>query len=76
MVAKEESIGRGMEGEAGVDRCKLLYVYRYKLLYIYIPLYIQRVSNKTLHYSIENYFQYPMTNHNGKEHEKRIHIHM
>ena len=39
--------------EANGDRCKLLYV--------------EWINNKVLLYSTENYTQYPMINHNGKE---------
>ena len=39
----------------GVSRCKLLY------------LLIQWINYKVLLYSIGNYFQYSMLNHNGKE---------
>ena len=42
-----------MEWEVGVSRCKLLY--------------IEWINNKVLLYSTENYIQYPMINHNGKE---------
>ena len=37
---------------------------RYKLLYI------GWINNKVLLCSTENYIQYPVTNHNGKEYEK------
>ena len=48
-----------MEWEVGVSRCKLLY--------------IERINNKVLLHSTENYIQYPVINHNGKEYkEKRI----
>ena len=53
MVAKGERVGRGMEWEVGVSRCKLSY--------------IEWINNKVLLYSTENYIQYPMINHNGKE---------
>ena len=53
VVAKMEGGGRGMEWEVGVSRCKLLY--------------IEWINNKVLLYSTENYIQYPMINHNGKE---------
>ena len=49
-----------MEWEVGVSRCKLLY--------------IEWINNKVLLYSTENYIQYPMINHNGKEYKKRMHI--
>ena len=43
----------GMKWEVGVSRCKLLY--------------IEWINNKVLLYSTENYIQYLMINHNGKE---------
>ena len=46
----------GMEWEVGVSRCKLLY--------------IEWINSKVLLYSTGNYIQYPMINHNGKEHRK------
>ena len=46
MVAKGERIREGMEWEAGVSRCKLLY--------------IEWINNKVLLYSTDNYIQYPM----------------
>ena len=45
-----------MKWEAGVSRCKLLYT--------------EWINNKVLLYNAENYIQYPMINHNGKEHKK------
>ena len=45
--------GRGMEWEVGISRCKLLY--------------IERINNKVLLCSTENYIQYPVINHNRKE---------
>ena len=53
MVAKGEGVGRGMEWEFGISRCKLLYM--------------EWIKDKVLLYSTENYIQYPMLNHNGKE---------
>ena len=47
--------GGGMEWEVGVSRCKLFY--------------IEWINNKVLLYSTENYIQYPLVNHNGKEYE-------
>ena len=41
MVAKGEEVGRGMEWEVEVSRCKLLY--------------IEWINNKVLLYSTENY---------------------
>ena len=48
-----EGVGRKMELEVGVSRCKLLY--------------IGWINNKFLPYSTENYTQCPVINHNGKE---------
>ena len=46
--------GWGRDGVGGwVSRCKLLH--------------IERINNKVLLYSTENYIQYPIINHNGKE---------
>ena len=46
----------------GTRRCKLVY--------------IEWINNKILLYSTENYIQYPVINHNGKEYEKEcIYIH-
>ena len=56
MVTKGEGVGGGMDWESGVSRCKLLY--------------IGWINNKVLLYSTENYIQYPMINHNGKEYKK------
>ena len=53
VVDKGQGVGGGMEWEVGVSRCKLLY--------------IEWTNNKVLLYSTENYIQYPMINHNGKE---------
>ena len=57
MVAKGERVGGGMEWEVGVSRCKLLYM--------------EWINNKVLLYSTENYIQYPMINHSGKEYIKK-----
>ena len=43
MVAKGEGVGGGMEWEAGVSRCKLLYM--------------KWINNKVLLYSTGNYIQ-------------------
>ena len=48
--------GGGMDWEAGVSRCKLLY--------------IEWVNNKVLLYSTGNCIQCPVINHNGKEYKK------
>ena len=60
VVAKGEGIKGGMEWEVGVSRCKLLYT--------------EWINNKVLLYGTENYIQYPLINHNGKEYKKRIYI--
>ena len=60
MVAKGEGF-EGMEWEAAGSRYNLLYM--------------EWINNKVLLYSMENYIQYPMINHNGKEYEKKeVHI--
>ena len=53
--------GEEMQWEFGVSRCKLLY--------------IEWINNKVLLCSTENYSQYPMINHSGKEYiQKSIYI--
>ena len=54
---QEEEVGGGMEWEAGISRWKLLY--------------IDWMNNKVLLYSTENYIQYPLINHKGKEYIKK-----
>ena len=56
VVAKEEGGGGGIDWEFGISRCQLLY--------------IEWINNKVLLCSTGNYIQYPVINHNGKEHEK------
>ena len=56
VVAKGEEVGGGIEWEVGASRCKLLY--------------IEWINNKVLLYTTENYIQYPMVNHNGKDIKK------
>ena len=51
-----------MDWEFGISRCKLFY--------------IERIKNKALLCSIGNYIQYPVINHNGKEYEKNVYIHI
>ena len=51
-----EGVGGGMDWEIRV-RCKFLC--------------LEWINNKVLLYSIENYIQYPMINHNGKEYFKK-----
>ena len=62
VVAKGEGVGGGMEWEAGVSRCK--------------PLYIEWINNKVLLYSTENYIQYPVINHSEKEYKKRMYTYV
>ena len=63
VVTKGEGVGGGMEWEAGVSRCKLLY--------------IDWIHNKVLLYSTGNSIQYPMINHNGKNiFKKRAYIYI
>ena len=50
--------GGGIDQEFRINRCKLLYT--------------EWINNKVLLYSIGNYIQYPVINHNGKR--KRIYI--
>ena len=57
MVAEGEGVGGGMKREVGVSRCKLLCM--------------EWINNKVLLYSTENYIQYPVINHNGKEYIKK-----
>ena len=53
LVAKGERVGGGRGWEVGVSRCKLSYR--------------EWINNKGLLHSTENYMQYPVINHNGKE---------
>ena len=62
MVAKGEGVGGGMERAVGISRCELLY--------------IEWINNKVLLYSTENYIQYSVINHNGKEYKKRMCLYM
>ena len=62
MVAKREKGWGGMEWEIGVIRCKFLN--------------IEWINNKVLLYSIENYVQYPMISHKGKEYFKKEYIYV
>ena len=62
VVAKGERVGGGMDWEIGVSRCKLFY--------------IEWIKNKVLLHSTENYIQYPMINHNGKEYFKKEYIYI
>ena len=52
VAAQGKGTGEGMVWEAGVSRCELLH--------------IERISNKVLLHSTENYIQYPTISHNGK----------
>ena len=53
VVAKGEGVGRGMDWEVVVSRCKLLYM--------------EEINNKVLLYSTENHISCPMVNLNEKE---------
>ena len=53
VVVKE--MGKGMDWEFGVSRCRLLYIY------------MDWISNKVLLYSTGNSIQYPVINCNEKE---------
>ena len=54
--------GGGMDSEFGISRCKLVH--------------IGWINNKVLLYSTEDYIQYPMINHNGKEYKKRMYTYV
>ena len=56
LVAKGKRVEGGMEWEAEVRRCKLLYIER---------------INKILLYSTENYIQYPVINHKENKYLKK-----
>ena len=56
VVAKREGSRGGLNWEFGINRCKLLY--------------IKGINHKVLRYSIGNYIQYLVINHNVKEYEK------
>ena len=63
MVAKGERIKEGMDWEAGVSRCKLLY--------------IEWINNRVQLYNMGNYIEYPVIKHNGKEYLfKRIYVYL
>ena len=60
MVAEGAVGRRGMDWESGVSRCKILY--------------IEWINKKILLYNMENYNQYFVINHNGKEYENNVSI--
>ena len=60
VVVKWEGAAEGMDWKVAVSRCKLLYV--------------EQVNNKVLLYSTENYIQYPMIHHNGKNTKNYINV--
>ena len=62
LTEKRETVEGGIEWEAGVSRCKLLYT---KWMNSKVPLY-----------STANYIQYPMINNNGKDIKKRMCIYV
>ena len=51
-------VGGVMDWEIGLSRCKILHT--------------ERMDNKVLLYSTENYIQYPMISHNEKNIKKNI----
>ena len=57
LVAKGEEVGGDIEWEVRINRCKLLY--------------IEWINNKVLLYSTENYIQYSIINHKGREFQKK-----
>lgn len=62
-MSKGGGVWRGMQGEVGVSRSKLLYA--------------EGIYNKVLLYSKENYSQRPVINHGGKEYFfKRMYIYV
>ena len=62
VIAYWEGVRGGMEWEAGCSRCKLLC--------------IECVDNKVLLCSTENYIQWPMINHDGKEYFFKKNVYM
>ena len=61
VVAKDERRGGGKGRELGISRCNLVY--------------IGWINTSVLLDSTGNDIQHPVTNHDGKEHEKE-HVHM
>ena len=57
VTAKEAGVEECVEREVGASRCQLLY--------------IAWINSKVLLHSTENYIQYPVINHNGKEYIKK-----
>ena len=60
VVVKGEGAAEGMDWQVAVSRCKILYV--------------EQVNNKVLLYSTENYIQYPVIHHNGKNTKNYINV--
>ena len=60
MVSEGKGVGAWIEWEVGVSRCKLLY--------------IEWINGKAVLYSIGEYMQCLMINHNGNEYRKKIYI--
>ena len=56
VVDNGEGCGGGMDGEFGISRCKLFYMWW--------------INHKALLYSTGNYIQYPQISHNGNEYKK------
>ena len=52
VLVKRKEVGRGMEWEVGVSRCKLLHT--------------KGINNMVLLHSTENYSLYPIINYDGK----------
>ena len=56
-LPRAEGLGKEVDWDVGVSNYKLLHM--------------EWINNKVLLYTIGNYIQYPMINHNGKEYEKK-----
>ena len=59
-IAKGEWGRRRMDWEFAISRCKLVY--------------IEWISNKVLLYSVGNYIQYPVRNHNRKYEKECVYV--
>ena len=69
-VATEYGFGGGMEQEVWVSTCKLSYIEWIHSKDLHTMHYFNPFKSKVLLHSTENYIQYPMKNHNGKEYKK------
>ena len=65
VVAKGEG---GRAGEGGMD-------WEFEVS-IFELLHIGWISNKVLLYGTQNYIQYSVINHNGKEYEKNVYVYV